>query len=131
MMPTMKTERFREFLKLPRSTGESDGGPEIVLRNGVLTVRYDIEGEGDTGPIWTTLRFDDAVALRVVPEFSVSAISLQAYSKVGIVEDSSWVATLRSEHGDAPPAAALHHFVVFFDHFSSVETIAVSCKVEE
>ena len=68
------SESIEEFLKLTRSTGECDEGPEVVLRRSVLAVRYDVEVE--SGRAWTTLLFTGAVALRITPEPAVSAMNL-------------------------------------------------------
>lgn len=122
-------ESFAALMNLTRSTAECDEGPEVLLRPGLLTVRYDVEG--DTGPKWTTLLFAGAAALRVVPEPAVSAMAALAYSKVGIINNSEWMASLVAVDGDGSLPADLQHFVVFFDHFGSIETIARSCEVQE
>lgn len=124
-----KPEAFRDFVELRHSTAECDEGPEILMRPGLLTVRYD--AETDTGRTWTTLRFLGAVALRVVPEPAVSPTLARAYSKVALIENSTWLAGFADTSGDGRLPGDLRHFVVFFDHYGSVETIARSCDVQE
>lgn len=122
------SESFEEFVKLTRSTAECDEGPEVLLRPGLLMLRYDVEI--DAGRAWSTLRFAGAIALRVVPEPAVSPLSASAYSRVGIINNSEWLASLLSAGGDGRLPQDLKHFVVFFDHYGSVETIARSCEVQ-
>lgn len=55
----------------------------------------------------------------------------RAYSKVGIINNSEWFASLAGVRGDGTLPANLKHFVVFFDHYGSVETVARSCEVQE
>jgi hypothetical protein len=125
----MTTETIIEAMKLPHSTAECDLGPEIQMRRpGGLTIRYDAEGE--SGPVWTTVRFRGAVALRILPEVAVTALAAAAYSRVGIVKNSTWLASLRAPAADGALSAELQHFVIFFDHYGSVETIARSCELE-
>ena len=123
------TESLQPFLKLKRSTAECDEGPEMSMRPGVLSVRYDAEAEG--GPEWTTLHFPGAVAVRVTPEPAVSAIAAGAYSMVAIVSDSTWLASMTQSEIDGKLPPDLKHFVVFFDHYGSVEAIARTCELEE
>lgn len=120
------SESFEVFLKLARSTGECDQGPEVLLRPGLLVVRYDVET--DDGLVWTTLRFGGAIALRVVPELAVSPLTVSAYSKVGVINNSEWLASLVRDGSGIP--GDLKHFIVFFDHYGSVETLARSCEVQ-
>jgi hypothetical protein len=54
-----------------------------------------------------------------------------AYSKVGIIRNSEWLSSLVKARGAARLPADLKHFVVFFDHYGSVETVARSCEVQE
>ncbi len=123
------TETLEEFLKLPRSTGECDEGPEISMRPGTVTIRYD--AETDSGQAWTTLRFSGAVALRFTPDPAVSPMMVRAYSKIGIVTGSAWLASLLGTKGDGRLPDDLSHFVVFFDHHGAVEIVARSCEVKE
>jgi len=127
-MNVTAAEYFEEFVELTRSTAECDVGPEVMLRPGLLTVRYDVET--DSGPAWTSLRFGGAIALRVVPEPAVSPLASGAYSKVGTIKNSEWLASLLAASGDGKLPQDLKHFVVFFDHFGSVETVARSCEVQ-
>jgi len=122
------TESIENFLKLPRSTAECDEGPETIFRPGVLTVRYDSETEA--GRAWTTLRFRGAIALRVIPAPAISPIVIEAYSKVCVIKNSAWLASLMNTHGDGRLPEDRKHFVVFFDHYGSVETIARTCELE-
>lgn len=125
----MSTETIAEAMRLPHSTAECDVGPEIQLRPGELTIRYDVEGE--SGPVWTTVRFQGAVALRVVPEVAVTALLAEAYSRVGIVKNSTWLTSLRALPGDGSLGTDLEHFVIFFDHYGAVETLARRYEVVE
>lgn len=118
----MSTETIAEAMRLRHSTAECDVGPEIQLRPGELAIRYDAEGE--SGPVWTTVRFQGVVALRVVPEVAVTPLLAEAYSRVGIVKNSSWLTSLRALPGDGSLSADLEHFVIFFDHYGAVETLA-------
>jgi hypothetical protein len=123
----MTIETIAEAMRLPHSTAECDVGPEIQLRPGELTIRYDAEGE--SGPLWTTIRFRGAVALRVVPEMAVTALLATAYSRVGIVKNSAWLTSLCARPGDGSISADLQHFVIFFDHYGAVETLARTCEL--
>jgi hypothetical protein len=123
------TESIEDFIKLMRSTAQCDEGPELSMRPGLLTIRYD--AETDSGRAWTTVRFPGAVALRVTPEPAVSSLMVRAYSKVGLVRGSAWLASLLEAKGDGRLPHDLKHFVVFFDHHGAVETIARSCEVQE
>jgi hypothetical protein len=121
-----QSEYLQDYLTLNRSTGECDEGPEISMRPGLLTVRYD--AESDIGKEWTTLRFRGAVGLRVTPELAVTDIAATAYSKVVVVMKSVWLA--QTVGNDGKLRSDLKHFVVFFDHYGSVEAIALECDVE-
>jgi hypothetical protein len=123
------TESLQPFLKLERSTAECAEGPEVLMRPGRLTVRYDTEAEG--GPEWTTLQFPGAVAVRVTPEPAVSALASGAYSMVAIVGNSMWLASLTGLGTDGNLPADLKHFLVFFDHYGAIEAIARTCEVKE
>lgn len=122
-------ETFDEFVKLARSTAECDEGPVVSMQPGMLTIRYD--AETNTGRLWTTLRFAGAVALRVTPEPAVSTLMTKAYSKVGAVTGSQWLASMIDARSDGLLPDTLRHFVVFFDHYGAVETLARSCEVQE
>jgi hypothetical protein len=122
-------ETFTEYLKLARSTAECDEGPLISMQPGHLAIRYDIET--DTGRIWTTIQFAGAVALRITPDPAVSTLMIQGYSKVGIVKGSLWLASMVGARGDGQLPNDLSHFVVYFDHYGAVETLARSCEVQE
>jgi hypothetical protein len=119
-------EYLQDYLGLHRSTAECDEGPEISMRPGLLTVRYDTES--DTGKEWTTLRFPGAVALRVTPELATKGVAVKAYSKVAVVMESAWLAEMSGNDGRLPHE--LKHFVVFFDHYGSIEAIALECNVQ-
>ncbi|HEX3596015.1 MAG TPA: hypothetical protein VHU80_12975 [Polyangiaceae bacterium] len=119
-------QRLKDCLTLPESTGECDIGPEILMRPGAIEVKYDVEGRN--GPRWTTLRFEGALALRVAPDYAAGPIVTGAYSKVCVVENSLWIATLR-EHSQHEIPTSFKHFTVFFDHYICVETVAQSVGV--
>jgi len=120
-------EYLQDCFRLRRSTAVCDEGPEILMRPGVLTVRYDMES--NNGREWTTIEFIGAVALLVTPEFATKAIATEAYSKIAIVLNSMWMAMMVGAEGRL--ASDLKHFVVFFDHYGSVEVIARAYEVQE
>lgn len=92
-------------------------------------MRYDIEGE--VGPLWTTIRFGGAIAMRVLPEPAVPALLVSAYSQVAEIDNSAWLVALgRESSGQGIRLAAdARHFAIFFDHFGSLEVIARSCDL--
>ena len=120
-------EYLQDCFILKRSTAACDEGPEVLMRPGMIAVRYDTESID--GRDWTTITFMGAVALRVVPEFAVEAMLIGAYSKISIVINSKWVGTMIGAEGGL--VSDLKHFVVFFDHYGSVEVIARTHEVQE
>lgn len=125
------SERLREVLHLPRTTGECDSGPLFEGGFGEVQVRYDVEGE--EGPVWTTIRFRGAVAVRTTPDVAVSRYMLEAFSRVCEVEGSSWVEELREAGAKAGGnyGESLRHFVVYFDHEGCIEVAAQSASLME
>ena len=123
------SESLQLFLKLERSTAECDEGPEVTMRPGIITIRYDTET--DAGREWTTLRFLGAVAIRVTPEPAVSAMVARAYSMVAVIDNSAWMASMNQACRNGKLPSNLKHFVLFFDHYGGIEAIARSCEVEE
>lgn len=119
-----------EFVRRLPSTAETDLGPIIEHKPGVVTIRYDRErGEG---VLWVTIRFLAAAAFRLTPDPACTEIMVDAYSQVLVVEASPWLAELRaiarSAGGDLP--ASLKHFEVYFDHRGCVEVLAEAVEVD-
>lgn len=119
----------RDVLKLPMTTAECEEGPIVEARPGSLRVRYDAEGED--GPVWLTLAFEDALAYRFTPEVSVTELMVQAYSRVVEVLDSDWREHLESTAaaGGAKLPPALRHLAIYFDHAGCLEVLASSVGV--
>lgn len=122
--------RLREVIHLPRTTGECDLGPIFEGGFGELQIRYDVEGT--EGPVWTTIRFERAVAVRTTPDPAVSKFMVEAFSRICEVEESSWLQVLQqsSTIGGGNFWENLHHFVVYFDHEGCIEVAAQSVSVE-
>jgi hypothetical protein len=115
---------LREVVRLPFSTAECDVGPITEHRPGLVTIRYDAEGEG--GVIWTTLSFTAALTMRFTPDLACSAWMVEAYSKVCEVEDSDWIRDLQlaAANHSWELRAGSRHFFVYFDHIGCWEILA-------
>lgn len=116
-------------LVLPEVTSECDIGPIAEHRPNHLEIRYDVEGP--TGPRWTTIVFEDAVAARFTPDESCTVEMVRAYSRVSEITGSRWYTDLRDEaqrHGGVF-GSGLRHFVVYFDHVGAWEVLANTVSV--
>lgn len=122
--------RLRPALELRYSTAECESGPIVDHRPGRLTLRYDAEGEH--GVVWTVLRFDMVLAARFTPDAACDAWMVEAYSKVCEVEDSTWLAALRSTAANRHIilSASARHFVIYFDHVGCWEVLAEEIELE-
>lgn len=109
------------------STAETDVGPRLEHQPGQVRLQYDREGE--EGPLWVTLEFAGAVAYRFTPEAACDEEMLQAYSRLVIMHDSTWVADLRQASRRIGLPADLQHFAVYFDHSGGVDVLARSATV--
>lgn len=119
-------EIIREELKLPYSTAECDVGPVLTVSPGRVDLKYDHPQDEEIG--WTELEFYDAIAIRVIPDISVTQDKIKAYSKICIVENSDWIMQMSNEaakHGIVLKQS-VQHFLVYFDHYGSVEICAGS-----
>lgn len=139
----MAGQTTRKILDLPQSTGQCEEGPLIDYAMGnaispVLRVRYDVEGYEDSdedepvwSPVWTSVVFADALAMRFTPESGTTEIMADAYSCVCEVINSEWLATLEDRfvdaHHELPPS--YRHLMIFFDHYGCLEVIAASASV--
>jgi len=126
----MSPSHLRQVLQLPFSTAESEDGPIVEHRSGRLTMRYDAEGEHGVG--WTVLRFAMVLAIRFTPDPACDAWMLEAYSRVCEVENSAWLAALRSTAANRGIllSASARHFVVYFDHVGCWEVLADEIQLE-
>lgn len=120
----MGSPRVSVLRTLPYTTAESDEGPQLEFRPGTAWLRYDAP-DGDS-IAWTTVTFVGAAGLRVTPEVSCTTWMLGAYSRVGEVERSQWLATMHATAARRQTLylPALRHFLVFFDHHCCVEVAA-------
>jgi hypothetical protein len=120
---------LREALVLPFSTAECDIGPLVEQRPDHLVLHYD--GQGSIGTVWTSLTFERPFAVRFTNDVACPAWMLDAYSRVCEVQDSAWIAALRSEAADqrkiVPPD--LKHWVIYFDHVGCWEIVASSVEL--
>ena len=123
----MSRLQISKIQDLPQSTAECDIGPEVVLRPGRVSIRYDNEAE--SGVVWTELLFTTAIALRVTPDSAVTEDLLSAYSQICEIERSPWLESFRTDSRNAELPRGLRHFVVYFDHFGAVEIAATSFTV--
>lgn len=113
--------------ELPHSTAECDIGPEIELNPDSLKIRYDYDSV--IGEAWVTLIFVGAIAQRFIPDIATTELMTSAYSKVCVIENSSWVAKLKAR-ADSEIFSSLKHYMVYFDHNGCLEVLARDFSVE-
>ncbi len=124
-------EKARKLIDLPYPTSGCDEGPLVEQRPGVITVRYDAEGEDGTE--WTMIVFRRAIAQRFTPEVAITPLMVEADSCMCEVDHSGWLAAMRErasqQHSEIP--LSQRHFMVFFDHYGCLEVVADSIEVKE
>lgn len=113
--------------ELPHSTAECDIGPEIKFNPGSLKIRYDYDSE--IGEAWATLIFVGAIAQRFIPDIVTTELMTNAYSKVCVIENSSWIGELESR-ADSEVFSSLKHYMVYFDHNGCLEVLARDFTLE-
>ncbi len=117
------SEEFVELEKLPYTTAECDIGPIIESKPGSLLLKYDVETE--EGIHWIEITFSIPIALKITPQRSITKLILQkAYSRIGEIKDSEWINELRKPDQNNILYEKLHHYVIYFDHYSVVEIIS-------
>jgi len=126
----MIREKLELIQKLPESTAECDDGPEIICKPGDCTIRYDHPSGNSIK--WVSIFFRVVSALRMIPDAACSEGALEAYSKICLVEPSNWLAGLRKNAGKDSNHIPIDskHFIIYFDHYGSVEVIAKSFSVK-
>jgi len=129
MRPKIRTVQI-----LPASTGVSEDGPVIEIGPSRVSAIYDAE----QGGLWTTLRFDVALAVRFTRDYLVQAWMVEAYSRVCEVEDSVWlrdlqVAADQTEFGlgEYTPIRDARHLFVYFDEHGCLEVAAHGVEVSQ
>jgi len=120
-------ESIASSVELPHSTAECDAGPEILFNPGSLTVRYDYDS--DIGETWSTLVFLGAIAQRFIPDIVTTELMTSAYSKVCVIENSSWIAELEART-DSEIFNSVKHYMVYFDHNGCLEVLARDFSVK-
>ena len=75
--------------------------------------------------------FNGLVAARFTPEVAVTTEMIEAYSKICEVDESKWVDSLiaAAKEKSVEPYNNKRHFMLFFDHYGCLETIADSVEV--
>ncbi|MEM6958884.1 MAG: hypothetical protein AAF645_24595 [Myxococcota bacterium] len=116
-------EGFRRY-RLSVSTAGCDEGPEVYYAGATLRLRYDHEGLP-----WTTVSFDGVLAMRTIPDATVSELQLEAYSAVIEVETSQWMNGLLGKTEPHYRMPLRRHFIIYFDHWGAVEVLAQSFQI--
>lgn len=119
----MNSESLVLFKEL-RSTAETEEGPLIEQRPGRFLVRYDLEGS--VGIDWVAIQFDMTFASRFTPDQCCTRLMIGAYSKLCVVEGSSWLSDLRAKSlkSRRSVSGSLRHFIIYFDHYGCIEVVA-------
>lgn len=120
-------ECIASSVELPHSTAECDTGPEILFKPGSLTVRYDYDS--DIGESWGKMVFLGAIAQRFIPDIVTTELMTNCYSKICVIENSSWIAELE-DRTDSEIFSSLKHFMVYFDHNGCLEVLAREFSLE-
>lgn len=104
----MTQPRLREVLQLAPSTGEADARPILEYRADLLWVSYDAE-DSNGSTVWTTLRFQEAIAIKFTPDQGCAAILIEAYSRVCEFETSNCKKEIveTNPHYDLPATTAI------------------------
>ena len=120
----------REINALKLSTAETDASPLLVWGHDGVLLRYD--GEGESGPVWMTLKFESVFGIRYTADAAVSPWMVEAYSKIYEVLNSAWILELvRSTNESSSALARARHFFVYFDHVGCFEVASVDVRVYE
>jgi hypothetical protein len=120
---------IEDIYVLKKSTANCDIGPEIEFKPGLLTVRYD--SENDLGVDWTTVTFNGVIAVKITPEYASETYAVRAYSKICKLRNSEWLSSLLKASDGNISLQKLNHYVVYFDHFGSIEIIALSFSADD
>jgi hypothetical protein len=121
---------LKEVLRLPTSTGEADVGPILEYRPDQLWVTYDArDSKGDT--VWTTLTFEDAIAVKFTPDQGCAPIMVEAYSRVCEFESSDWKREIQETNPRLELPASTRHFVLYFDHYGCLEVLAAEVGLDQ
>lgn len=120
----------REITALELSTAETEAGPLLEWGRDGVSLRYD--GEGESGPLWMSLRFESVLGVRYTADTGVSLWMVEAYSKICEVLDSAWLRELAKSIKESSGALErARHFFVYFDHVGCIEVAAADVQVYE
>lgn len=103
---------------LPAPSQEFEQGPQILVRPGKVTLRWDVEGESGEYT-WSSGEFVGVEAVVFTAHESCTSEQVRAYDRLVMVEPSELLSGLKGARGKF-----LHHYRIYFDEAGCLEVVA-------